>query len=408
MTKLSLCMIAKNEEDCIAESLSSVKELADEMIVVDTGSTDRTAEIAKKCGARVFDFAWKNDFSAARNFAISKASGDWILVLDADEVIAKGDHEKIRELLKSGKADAFVPVIRTYTRERRLNDWFPADDYAECKSYTGYYVERPLRLFRNKKEHRFEGKVHESVIPSIEKTGGIIKQIEIPIHHYGEVRSDKKMSEKKKRYIAICEMELEKNPEDMKTRYELSLALIQEDKYEEARKHLEKIKDPKYKNTLLFLAETYTREGKLDEAIKTYSQAIAYNPQNPTPWANIGFLYRVQNKLDEARRYLKKALELNPQNPAIYDQLGEILVLQGEPEKAKQLLELALKRQKNPVHLNNLACIYLGEGRKEDARRLWEEAEAMLKNAPKELLEKDTLLKQTLEKVKKNLEKIKT
>ncbi len=408
MTKISLCMIAKDEEDCIAESLNSVKGLADEVIVVDNGSTDKTKEIAKKCGAHVFENTWQDDFSQARNKALEKAAGDWILVLDADEVIAKKDHERIRKLIENKDIEGYIPAVRTYTQERRLNDWHASDDYAECKNYPGYYIEQPLRLFRNKKEYRFAGKVHESVIPAIEKNSGKIGICQVPIHHYGEVRGGKKMTEKQQRYIHLCQEQLQQNPDDIKARYELAIALIRQDHYSEAREHLEQIqkKQSSYKNTLLFLAETYTREGKLNEAIQSYHEFIAYQPNNPTPWTNIGLLYRVQGKLDMALRYLKKALTLNKQNPSLYDQLSEILVIQGETEKARQLLELALTHQRSPTHLNNLGILYYQKGQKEDAKKLWQEAHDQLKQAPKNLLQHDPLLKQTLEKVEKNLKKL--
>jgi glycosyltransferase involved in cell wall biosynthesis len=87
--KLSLCMIVKNEEATLSKSLSSVKNVVDEMVVLDTGSTDRTPEIAKKFGAKVHHFEWCNDFSAARNEALKYVTGDWILVLDADETLSQ-------------------------------------------------------------------------------------------------------------------------------------------------------------------------------------------------------------------------------------------------------------------------------------------------------------------------------
>ncbi|RPI67925.1 MAG: glycosyltransferase family 2 protein, partial [Geobacteraceae bacterium] len=93
---VSLCMIVKNEQSHLARCLRSVKPLVDEMIVVDTGSSDRTQDIAKIFGAKVFEFPWNNDFSKARNFSLSKAAGNWILVLDADETISVKDDEEFR------------------------------------------------------------------------------------------------------------------------------------------------------------------------------------------------------------------------------------------------------------------------------------------------------------------------
>ena len=88
MPKLSLCMIVKNEEKFLAGCLESVKNIVDEIIIVDTGSTDKTIEIANSYNAKVYHFEWKNDFSLARNESIKHATGDWILILDADERLA--------------------------------------------------------------------------------------------------------------------------------------------------------------------------------------------------------------------------------------------------------------------------------------------------------------------------------
>lgn len=112
---ISVCMIARDEEDHIAEALMSVKDLADEMIVVDTGSADATILEAKRLGAAVYEIQWNNDFSEARNFALSKATREWILVLDADERVSLDDHEKIRSLVREAESAAFMFEQRTYT-----------------------------------------------------------------------------------------------------------------------------------------------------------------------------------------------------------------------------------------------------------------------------------------------------
>ncbi len=106
MPTLSLCMIVKNEENFLGQCLDSVKGLVDEIIIVDTGSADRTKEIAGRFTDKVFDFEWCDDFSAARTESLRHATGDWILVLDADEVIAKRDHDVIRKLIRDEKSIA--------------------------------------------------------------------------------------------------------------------------------------------------------------------------------------------------------------------------------------------------------------------------------------------------------------
>ena len=95
---MSLCIITKNEEKYLEKCLNSVKNIVDEIIIVDTGSIDKTKETTKKFNAKIYDFKWNDSFSEARNFSISKATKDWILVLDADETISEKDTIKIKNL----------------------------------------------------------------------------------------------------------------------------------------------------------------------------------------------------------------------------------------------------------------------------------------------------------------------
>jgi hypothetical protein len=116
---ISLCMIVKDEEACLARCLASAKPAVHELIVVDTGSTDKTVEIATAFGAKVHNFAWNGNFSDARNHALEQAKGAWILVLDADEVIAAQDHAVLRQAVAgaTGKNVSFVVTTRNYTRK---------------------------------------------------------------------------------------------------------------------------------------------------------------------------------------------------------------------------------------------------------------------------------------------------
>jgi glycosyltransferase involved in cell wall biosynthesis len=129
---LSLCMIAKNEEKQIARCLGSAKNFVDEIIVVDTGSNDRTVEIAKQFGAKVVSHEWKDDFSDARNVSLEHASGDWILVIDSDETISKEDLEKIRQLIKDENGDAYKLTQRNY-REKPSNE--PLFCFKSCQAF---------------------------------------------------------------------------------------------------------------------------------------------------------------------------------------------------------------------------------------------------------------------------------
>jgi len=149
-------MIVKNEEDNIERALISVKPAVDEMIVVDTGSTDRTKDIARALGAKVYDFKWTDNFSDVRNFSLSKASGKWILVLDADEAISPLDHEKLRRLVETHRdsmetqspnlnqshpssLSAYSFMTRNYTNSVNIVGWLPNDKrYPSEETGTGW------------------------------------------------------------------------------------------------------------------------------------------------------------------------------------------------------------------------------------------------------------------------------
>src|SRR3989344_3396846 len=107
MSTISLCMITKNEERYLEQCLNSVKDIIDEIIIVDTGSTDKTKEIAKKFNAKIIDFKWIDDFSAARNESLKHATKDWILVLDADENIGKESVAAVKKLVENKENDAY-------------------------------------------------------------------------------------------------------------------------------------------------------------------------------------------------------------------------------------------------------------------------------------------------------------
>jgi len=173
--EISLCMITKDEGRFLENCLDVVKESVDEMIIVDTGSKDRTKEIAKKYKAKVYDFRWCDDFSKARNFSISKATKDWILVLDADEIISKNDLIKIKEIISSNKTDilGYRLIQKTYYNN-------------EIVSTRGI-----CRVFKNHKKIKFNYPIHETVRHSIKELKGRIGKTGIVIKHYPQINKEK-------------------------------------------------------------------------------------------------------------------------------------------------------------------------------------------------------------------------
>jgi tetratricopeptide (TPR) repeat protein len=147
--RLSVCMIVKNEERFLGQCLASVRDIADELIIIDTGSTDRTVEIAREHGAQVGHFEWCNDFAAARNASIAPATGDWILFLDADEELSPAEKKSLPYLMSQQGISLYrLPIIDSHRGE-------------ESKSYVP-------RLFINPPGLQFVGCIHEGVITHIE------------------------------------------------------------------------------------------------------------------------------------------------------------------------------------------------------------------------------------------------
>ena len=163
MKKLSVCLIVKDEELVIQRVLSCVKQFADEIIIVDTGSTDKTKEIAKKFTKKVYDFKWENDFSKARNFSFSKATCDFIMWIDADDCITIKNIEKIKQLKKNlNNADVYM---FKYLMAFNGNN----------EATFSFYRERIIRRSLDLKWHGF---VHEVITPT-----GKVEYCDIEIQH---------------------------------------------------------------------------------------------------------------------------------------------------------------------------------------------------------------------------------
>lgn len=171
MISISLCMIVKDEEAVLGRCLDSIKSAADEIVIVDTGSTDRTKEIAARYTDRIYDFQWTDDFSAARNFALSKGYKDYLMWLDADDVISEENIQKLKELKVTLTPDVDV-VMMPYA--------VAFDE--KGRSTFSYYRER---LVKNHSSFCFSGRVHEVIPPR-----GKIHYAEIPVEHRKEKPGD--------------------------------------------------------------------------------------------------------------------------------------------------------------------------------------------------------------------------
>ncbi len=195
---VSLCMIVKDEEELLPACLEAARGAVDEIVVVDTGSSDRTVEIAESFGAKVVSFPWNGSFADARNVSIEHATGDWIMYLDADEQLAAGSAAELRSLLGKTWREAFYLVETNHT----------GGDEA------GTAVAHPaMRIFRNRPEYRFEGRIHEQksrLMPTFLPER--FETTTVRVEHFGYLKSRVVGRDKSRRNLELLAREVEESP----------------------------------------------------------------------------------------------------------------------------------------------------------------------------------------------------
>jgi len=300
MSDLSLCMIVKNEEKHLARCLSSVKEVANEIVIVDTGSSDNTIEMAKSFKAKIFHFDWVEDFSAARNFAMSKCSGDWILYLDADEEL---NPNCIEELIK-------------------YKSHFPAGVYCTVKSLgtssANGSVMRYPRLFANVPGLQFEGKVHEQISDSLKKNKILLVDSEIEIIHHGYAIDKVGLQKKKERNLDLL-LSNENKKSNTYDKLKLIQTLISLDKYDEAEVRVINLMNNKLITGVdLSLAMFYMAQIKYEKNDLNAANSFAlksYKKLSDKPELNY-LLYLINNRINnigEAFKFIMLCISSNKQ-----------------------------------------------------------------------------------------------
>jgi len=230
MKRLSVCMIVKDEEELISRCLDSVMRLADEIIIVDTGSTDRTKEIAGEYAVKLFDYTWCNDFAAARNESIRHASGKWILVLDADEYLAMDEYNKWDEFLNNAQSMdylAYTMSVINFTGDKRFQEEVSTIPVTRLfPNFKGIYFERPIHEQLTRGQH---GELYH-------------KQIALNIYHTGY--QTQRVTEKNK--------------------HERNMSI-----FNEMKKH-----DSMSDYDWFTIGNEYRNAGEVEEAIRCYEQAL--------------------------------------------------------------------------------------------------------------------------------------
>ncbi|HBW38560.1 glycosyltransferase family 2 protein [Desulfosporosinus sp. BICA1-9] len=359
--RISLTMIVRNESVYLADCLESVKSEVDEIVIVDTGSTDDTISIARRYTPNVYSFPWNNDFSAARNFAIEHASGDWILALDADEEIQFQGPKSLHALLDREKdKEAFLLPL--------LN---PVSD--STGEYNTFYV---LRLFRNNGGYQYVGMIHEQVsLPDQQKVGlakgPILKHKSLPL----KIRHQKRI-----RNLNLLKKASQEDPHNPFLHYYLGVEWLMLGKPAYALPFLQKAYFSLSDENLLFRAPalkylilSFRALGRLDEALSLCLEASLDYPSFTDIFYLGGLLFEEKEEYPIALKWLDHAITCgNP--PALFNHLtgsesflayyhlGFCYEQIGKIPEAREAYETALKLNPSyPYPLYSLFLILLRE-----------------------------------------------
>ena len=305
--RISQCMIVKNEEKNIERALSWGKELMWEQIVVDTGSTDQTVEIAQQMGAKIYHFGWIDDFSAAKNFAIEQASGDWIAFLDADEYMLPDDAHRLPAMIK--KARKFgAEILGTL--------WLQVGDTQMVNM-----AARQYRIFKNTPKIRYNEPIHEQLLYGKHSISGhVLDASELSIYHTGYISE---LSEQKsRRNIRILLKEFEKRPRDPNVMGYLGdsyQGLVGEEEkveywYKKALPYIFKSgkKSDRDVYTVAWLMLVLYKKGREKEAelMEIYKKAIQYFEGFCDPDYVIGRFYAQMGQFQKGEYHLERAVRM--------------------------------------------------------------------------------------------------
>ena len=288
--KLSVCMIVKNEEKILEQCLNCVKEFADEIIIVDTGSSDKTVELAKKFTDKVYNFKWCNDFSKARNFSFEKASLDYVCWLDADDYINKENLEKIKKLKNSNNNNADVYMCK----------------YGMCFDEQNnpqfiYYRERILRRNLN---FKWQGFIHEAICPV-----GEIEYTDILIEHHSREKSNPK------RNLQIYQYHIKKGEIlDARAQYYFAKEYFYNKMYSQCEKNLKKYLKmpnkfmPNVIDAYITLASCLIQKNKTEKALDLLLKSLKEIEPNAQLCCKIAQVFILLNKKQNAIIFYKLAL----------------------------------------------------------------------------------------------------
>ncbi|MBL8820637.1 MAG: glycosyltransferase, partial [Planctomyces sp.] len=299
--RVSLCMIVRNNEDTIEACLDSIYPWVDEIIVVDTGSTDQTPSVCRRFGVRLFEFPWCDDFAAARNESLKYATGDWIFWMDSDDVIPQDQGRRLLELVRSEHSpDCFGYVMQVHCTSATRGQLTIVDH---------------VKLFRNRPELRFEHRIHEQILPSIRRAGGAVQFTDLYVIHSGSDPTPEVRRRKLERDFRILHLDLADRPDHPFVLFNLGMTYDDANQHAEAERYLRRCLEvsgndeshvPKARSLLV---NCLRMQGRLEDAIDETRTAINHYPEDRELLFRHGCLCLDDGRYEEAISAFEEVLK---------------------------------------------------------------------------------------------------
>jgi tetratricopeptide (TPR) repeat protein len=323
---VSLCMIVRDEAECLARCLESVQGAVDEVVVVDTGSRDDTVAIARRYGALVREVPWQNDFAAARNESLKLATCEWILCLDADEELAAESRSLLKELVNGSGCEGYFLQIHNLLGSAADPEW---------------EVGEAFRLFRNRPVYRFVGAIHEQILPVILAVNpeARVEHSALKVVHYGYLQEWVAAKGKADRNLKLLQASLSRRPEDPYLLFNLGLELLLHRRFREAQEALEAALartpfDADWRPRLIkCYAAVHCERGRWKEALAFLAAEAARYPDFTDLRYMMGVAHGALGQHEEAARAYTACLGLGPapseQYGAVDPEMGSCKALLG-------------------------------------------------------------------------------
>jgi tetratricopeptide (TPR) repeat protein len=361
MTTLALSMIVRNAAKTLTQCLESVREVVHEIVIADTGSQDKTQEIASSMGARVIQIPWRNDFAEARNFCLAEVHSDWILSLDADEMLEPGLKGNLKHLTRSTTTAGYQVTIRNFVLSLQDRIWDKPAHPNDCalpaaKSYPAYIDHQNVRLFRNDKNIRFVGRVHESVGPMLLKYGHLMGCADFLIYHFGLATSPEERANKNTFYRELGRQKLAEMPNDAQAH--LELGLVEMDNFSDMDEALRLFAracqlDARLGPAWFFQGLVLLRKQQFIGALQCFSHADGLGHcTSLLAEAQGDALYNLHSFSESGASY-QTALKRDPGSPWLMSKLGLALVRSGNSVPGLQHLDTALQLRPDSAELHD-------------------------------------------------------